>query len=109
MTDRHKGYNCVLRILKPELDINAVHKTTAFSFENRIVFTYYSGALAREARSGAPWVTKCGKLPIRENLTVHPPPALPTVRPHHRHTNTKFRVVCGEGFLAQKRMATRVL
>ena len=30
----------------------------------------YSGALAREARSGAPWVTKCGKLPIRENLVI---------------------------------------
>ena len=29
-----------------------------------------SGALAREARSGAPWVTKCGKLPIRENLVI---------------------------------------
>ena len=32
-----------------------------------------------------------------------------TVRLHHRHTNAKFRVVCGEGFLARKRMATRVL
>ena len=30
----------------------------------------FSGALAREARSGAPWVTKCGKLPIRENLVI---------------------------------------
>ena len=29
-----------------------------------------SGALAREARSGAPWVKKCGKLPIRENLVI---------------------------------------
>ena len=29
-----------------------------------------SGALSREARSGAPWVTKCGKLPIRENLVI---------------------------------------
>ena len=26
-----------------------------------------SGALAR---SGAPWVKKCGKLPIRENLVI---------------------------------------
>ena len=24
--------------------------------------------LSREARKGAPWVKKCGKLPIRENL-----------------------------------------
>ena len=31
---------------------------------------YISGALAREARSGAPWVKKCGKLPIRENLVI---------------------------------------
>ena len=30
----------------------------------------YSGALAREARSGAPWVKECGKLPIRENLVI---------------------------------------
>ena len=29
-----------------------------------------SGALAREARSGAPWVRKCGKLPIQENLVI---------------------------------------
>ena len=33
----------------------------------------------------------------------------PTNRPHHRHTNAKFRVACGEGFLARKRMGTRVL
>ena len=31
---------------------------------------YYSGALAREARSGTPWVRKCGKLPIQENLVI---------------------------------------
>ena len=31
---------------------------------------HYSGALAREARSGAPWVRKCGKLPIQENLVI---------------------------------------
>ena len=45
--------------------------------------------------SGAPWVRKCGKLPIPENLvTVHRPTARPparpsarpTVRPHHRYT-----------------------
>ena len=29
-----------------------------------------SGALSREARSGAPWIKKCGKLPIRENLVI---------------------------------------
>ena len=29
-----------------------------------------SGALAREARSGAPRIRKCGKLPIRENLVI---------------------------------------
>ena len=33
-------------------------------------FIYNSGALAREERSGAPWVKKCGKLPIRENLAI---------------------------------------
>ena len=33
----------------------------------------------------------------------------PTVRLHHRHTKAKFGVVCGEGFLARKQMATRVL
>ena len=31
---------------------------------------HHCGALAREARSGAPWVIKCGKLPIRENLVI---------------------------------------
>ena len=35
-----------------------------------IIIIIISGALAREARSGAPWVTKCGKLPIRENLVI---------------------------------------
>ena len=29
-----------------------------------------SGALAREERSRAPWVKKCGKLLIRENLVI---------------------------------------
>ena len=34
-------------------------------------FTWFnSGALAREARSGAPWVRKCGKLPIQDNLLI---------------------------------------
>ena len=37
---------------------------------NVLLSWFYSGALAREARSGAPWVTKCGKLPIRENLVI---------------------------------------
>ena len=41
MTDRDRGYNPFLRILKPELDINAVHKTRAFSSENLMVFAYY--------------------------------------------------------------------
>ena len=36
-----------------------------------IIFESISGALAREgARSGASWVRKCGKLPIRENLVI---------------------------------------
>ena len=30
----------------------------------------FGGALAREARRAAPWVKKCGKLPIRENLVI---------------------------------------
>ena len=32
----------------------------------------------------------------------------PPARPYHRNTNAKFRVVCGEGFLARKRMATPI-
>ena len=39
MTDRDRGYNSVLQIFKPELDIKAVHKTTVFSFENLMVFS----------------------------------------------------------------------
>ena len=31
---------------------------------------FNSGDLAREVRSGAPWVRKCSKLPIRENLVI---------------------------------------
>ena len=34
------------------------------------LYRSYSGALAHEARSGAPWVRKCGKLPIQENLVI---------------------------------------
>ena len=34
------------------------------------IFSFNSGAPAREARSGAPWVTKLGKLSIRENLVM---------------------------------------
>ena len=41
MTDRDRGYNRFLRILNPELDINAVHKTTALSSENLMGFAYY--------------------------------------------------------------------
>ena len=41
MTDRDRGYNRFLRILKPEPDINAVHKTRALSSENLMVFAYY--------------------------------------------------------------------
>ena len=41
------------------------------SGENLLVkVDYYSGALACAARSGAPWVKECGKLPIRENLVI---------------------------------------
>ena len=37
-----------------------------------LISGYYhiSGALAREARSGATWVRKCGKLPIQKNLVI---------------------------------------
>ena len=42
---------------------------------------HYSGALEREARSGAPWVRKCGKLPIQENLVITCPY---TARPRDR-------------------------
>ena len=41
---------------------------------------HYSGALVREARSGAPWVRKCGNLPIWENLVITWPYARPSVR-----------------------------
>ena len=37
---------------------------------SRSINVLFSGALAREARSEAPWVKKCGKLPIRENLVI---------------------------------------
>ena len=37
---------------------------------DRIVCVINSGALASEARSGAPWVKKGGKLTIRENLVI---------------------------------------
>ena len=57
--------------------------------------------------SGVPLVRKCGKLPIREIWQSRD--RTPTARPHHRHTNAKFPVVCCEDFLARKRMATRVL
>ena len=30
----------------------------------------FSGALAREAPSGAPWVRECGKLAIQDNLVI---------------------------------------
>ena len=38
--------------------------------KNRKILENNSGALACEARSGAPWVAKCGKQPIRENLVI---------------------------------------
>ena len=75
------------------------------------MFVSDSGALAREARAAE----HHGK----ENVVNYPskkiwqsrdrPLARLTVRPHHGHTNAKSRVGCGEGFLARKRMATRVL
>ena len=42
--------------------------------------------------SGAPQLTKCGNLPIRDNLVIlwpytDRPTARPTIRPHHRVTN----------------------
>ena len=53
--------------------------------QSYVIYINYSGALARAARSGAPWVKKCGKLPIRENLVItwpstDRPPARPSVR-----------------------------
>ena len=36
----------------------------------RVSLFSFSGALARKARSGAPWVRKCGKLPIHQNLVI---------------------------------------
>ena len=53
--------------------------------------SHYSGALEREesARSGAPWVRKCGNLthPRKSgnHMTIHRP--RDRVRRHHRHTN----------------------
>ena len=43
-----------------------LHRETSRNFLVR----RFSGALAHEARSGAPWVKKCGKLHIRENLVI---------------------------------------
>ena len=73
-----------------------------FGFFNTSMWNH-SGALARLARgSGAPWLRKCSNLPIRENFAITwSYTDRPTVRLHHRHTNAKFRVVCGEGFLAR--------
>ena len=48
---------------------NTVNRS-AKSNDDRNMRNCNSGALAREARSGAPWVKKCGKLPIRENLVI---------------------------------------
>ena len=60
----------------------------------RTKYMYILAELSREARSEAPWVKKCGKLLIPENLVItwsytDRPPARPTDRPHHRHTNVK--------------------
>ena len=46
---------------------------------NYILYMYYSGALAREARLRSTHPRKFGN-----HVTVRP-----TVRPHHRHTNVK--------------------
>ena len=35
-----------------------------------IIISILIAELSREARSGAPWVKECGKLPIRENLVI---------------------------------------
>ena len=67
--------------------------TTVATVTSRVnqQYTYYSGAprAARSARvGGAPYLRKCGNLPIRQNLVItrlYTEPA--TVRPHHRHTN----------------------
>ena len=37
----------------------------------------------------APYLRKCGNLPIRESLVITSPYARLTVRSHHRHTNVK--------------------
>ena len=52
------------------------------------------------ARSWAPWVRKCGKLPIQENfaITWETPTARSSAPQAYQH---KFQVVCGEGFLCK--------
>ena len=53
--------------------------------------SHYSGAIEREesARSGAPWVRKCGNLThprkFGNHMTIHRP--RDRVRRQHRHTN----------------------
>ena len=82
--------------LIPNFSVSIPHRRgTTVSLEINLSFVRYSGA---------PWVRKCGDQ-FGNHVTVQ----RGTDRPHHRHTNTKFRVVCGKGFLTRKRMATRVL
>ena len=57
------------------LDETFDHSTLAYALQipsqnTQVRLLRFSGALAREARSGAPWVKECGKLPIRENLVI---------------------------------------
>ena len=68
---------------KAPLDLNILHishEQVLFNFFTDSIlvnikillglFNFISGALKMLARSGAQWVRKCGKLPIRENLVV---------------------------------------
>ena len=65
-------------MLRPKLEVNAVHKTTAFSFENLMVFAYYSGAPRARWRSPiAKEIYPSQKICLSRDRT-------PPVRPHHR-------------------------
>ena len=68
------GWGHTLKALKSTVQgtvwDDKLHLHKLYQVNIQAIAEYDSGALAREARSGAPWVTKCGKLPIRENLVI---------------------------------------
>ena len=86
---KNPGSNTATQLSYQEISVVALYS----SLDAVPCYKNNSGALARSVCSGAPWVRKCGKLPIPENL-------------HHRCTNAKFQVVCGECFWCKNEWKT---